>query len=134
MSFNSGSGQQRPCSDCADAQADLRLRCPHMPKDTLSLGASQINKGNRYKSLSFGHLNPYHVCSKLRKSPFTTCCYFLTLKIPRKPASEKCRLFMSSAEYSCKLFKPIFAYRQTVWTPIRLLLEESDRGPHCLQK
>ena len=29
---------------------------------------------------------------------------------------------MSSAEYSCKLFKPIFAYRQTMWTQIRLLL------------
>ena len=42
---------------------------------------------------------------------------------------------MSSAEYSCKHFKPIFAYRQTVWTQIRLLLEEqSDLGPHCLQK
>ena len=26
---------------------------------------------------------------------------------------------MSSAEYSCKLFKPSFAYRQTVWTQIR---------------
>ena len=31
-------------------------------------------------------------------------------------------LSMSSAEYSCKLFKPIFAYRQTVSTQIRLLL------------
>ena len=42
---------------------------------------------------------------------------------------------MSSAEHSCKLFKSIFAYRQTVWTQIRLLLEEqSDLGPHCLQK
>ena len=42
---------------------------------------------------------------------------------------------MSSAEYSCKLFKPIFAYRQIVWTLIRLLLEEqSDLGPHSLQK
>ena len=42
---------------------------------------------------------------------------------------------MSSAEYSCRLFKPIFAYRQTVWTLIRLLLkEQSDLGPHCLQK
>ena len=30
---------------------------------------------------------------------------------------------MSSAEYSCKLFKPKFAYRQTVWTQIRLLLK-----------
>ena len=29
----------------------------------------------------------------------------------------------------------IFAYRQTVWTQIRLLLkEQSDLGPHCLQK
>ena len=42
---------------------------------------------------------------------------------------------MSSAEYSCRLFKPSFAYRQTVWTLIRLLLkEQSDLGPHCLQK
>ena len=42
---------------------------------------------------------------------------------------------MSSVEYSCKLSKPIFAYRQTVWTLIRLLLEEqSDLGPCCLQK
>ena len=28
---NCVSGQQRPWSDCADAQADLGLRCPHMP-------------------------------------------------------------------------------------------------------
>ena len=49
--------------------------------------------------------------------------------MPRKPASEY------SAEYSYKLFKPSFAYRQTVWTLIRLLLEEqSDLGPHYLQK
>ena len=42
---------------------------------------------------------------------------------------------MSSAEYSCKLFKLIFAYRQRVWTQIRLLLKkQSDLGPHCLQK
>ena len=47
----------------------------------------------------------------------------------------KCRLFMPSAENSCKLFKPISAYRQTVWTLIRLLLEEqADLGSHCLQK
>ena len=31
-------------------------------------------------------------------------------------------------------FQPIFAYRQTVWTLIRLLLEQSDLGPHCLKK
>ena len=41
---------------------------------------------------------------------------------------------MLSAEYSCKFFKPIFAYRQTVLIQIRLLLEEqSDLGPHCFQ-
>ena len=58
----------------------------------------------------------------------------LTLKAPRKTASENvvclCRLLNILA-----LFKPIFAYRQTVWTQIRLLLkEQSDLGPHCLQK
>ena len=46
---------------------------------------------------------------------------------------------MSSVYVVCwvflQTFKPIFAYRQTVWTQIRLLLEEqSDLGPHCLQK
>ena len=42
---------------------------------------------------------------------------------------------MSSAEYSCKLLEAIFAYQQTVWIQIRLLLQEqSDLGPHCLQK
>ena len=46
---------------------------------------------------------------------------------------------MSSVYVVCwiffKLFKPIYAYRLTVWTQIRLLLEEqSDLGPHCLQK
>ena len=56
-----------------------------------------------------------------------------TTKMPKKTCIWKCCLFLSSAEYSCKLFKPIFAYRQTVWTLIRLLLE-SDLGPHCLQK
>ena len=34
VSNDSVSGQWRPWSDCADAQADLGLRCPHMPEDT----------------------------------------------------------------------------------------------------
>ena len=58
----------------------------------------------------------------------------LTVKIPRKPASENvvCLCHLVSILGN---FKPIFAYRQTVWTMIRLLLEEqSDLGPHCLQK
>ena len=59
----------------------------------------------------------------------------LTLKAPRKTASENvvclCRLLNILANFS-KLF---FAYWQTVWTQIRLLLkEQSDLGPHCLQK
>ena len=46
----------------------------------------------------------------------------------------KCRLLMLSAEYSCELFKPIFAYRQTVWTLIRLLWEEQMTSAHTVCK
>ena len=35
VSNDSVSGQRRPWSYCADAQADLRPRCPHMPEGTL---------------------------------------------------------------------------------------------------
>ena len=38
---DSSSGQWRPWSDCADAQADLGLRCPHMPEDTFSQGETR---------------------------------------------------------------------------------------------
>ena len=34
ISNDSCSGQRRPWSDCADAQADLGLRCLHVPEDT----------------------------------------------------------------------------------------------------
>ena len=63
----------------------------------------------------------------------------LTLKMPRKPTSQRpasenvvclCLLLNILANFST-----IFAYRQTVWPLIRLLLEEqSDLGPLCLQK
>ena len=36
------SGQQRPWSDCADAQADLGLGCPHMIEDTFSHSAANM--------------------------------------------------------------------------------------------
>ena len=36
------SGQSRPWSDCTDVQADLGLRCPHMPEDTFLLGVAHI--------------------------------------------------------------------------------------------
>ena len=39
---DSVSGQRRPWSDCADAQAVLGLRCPHMPEDTCSRGAANM--------------------------------------------------------------------------------------------
>ena len=41
------------------------------------------------------------------------------------------------AEYNLANFSNLFLHtgKQTVWTLIRLLLEEqSDLGPHCLQK
>ena len=47
---------------------------------------------------------------------------------------------MSSVYVVCWIFLQtfqtyFFAYLQTVWTQIRLLLEEqSDLGPHCLHK
>ena len=41
VSNYSVSGQWRAWSDCADAQADLALCCPHMPEDTYSHGTAQ---------------------------------------------------------------------------------------------
>ena len=56
------------------------------------------------------------------------------VEMPKKPASENV-VCLCCLHLSCKLFKSIFAYRQTVWTLIRLLLEKQpDLGPHCLQK
>ena len=46
--FNdSVSWQRRSWSDCADTQADLGLRCPHMPEDTFSIGVAQTFYLNR---------------------------------------------------------------------------------------
>ena len=44
VSTDSVSGQWRPWSDCADAQADLGLRSPHMPDDPFSHCAANIRK------------------------------------------------------------------------------------------
>ena len=38
ISNDSVNGQWRPWSACADAQADLGLRCPHMPENLFSHG------------------------------------------------------------------------------------------------
>ena len=62
----------------------------------------------------------------------THFCKRLTLKAPRKTASENvvclCRLLHLLANFS----NLHFAYRQTVWTQIRK--KQSDLGPHCLQQ
>ena len=42
VSNGSISGQQRPCLDCADAQAELGLRCPHMPDESFSNDEAHI--------------------------------------------------------------------------------------------
>ena len=42
ISKNSVCGQQRPRSDCSDAQADLGLHYPHMPEDTFSHGMAHL--------------------------------------------------------------------------------------------
>ena len=51
VSNNSTSGQWRPWSDCADAQADLGLRCPHMPKDMFTHGA--IHTGEQWTAWTY---------------------------------------------------------------------------------
>ena len=62
------------------------------------------------------------------------CKSLLSLKAPRKTASENV-VCLSSAEYSCKLFKPIFCIQANSVDPDQTLLkEQSDLGPHCLQK
>ena len=42
VSNDSVRGQRRPWSDCADAQADLGLRCTHICKDTFSHYAAHV--------------------------------------------------------------------------------------------
>ena len=43
-----------PWSDCADAQSDLGLSCPHMAEDTFSHGAAQLYDGGPGRKLSDG--------------------------------------------------------------------------------
>ena len=58
-------GQRRPRSDCADAQSDLGLRCPHMPRSSFSLGASHF-------CFSFD-VDPLYLAEKMRpKNIFET--------------------------------------------------------------
>ena len=51
---DSVSGQRRPRSDCADAQADLGLRCPHVPDKKIKRA-----KMAQYRSPEFQTTNPW---------------------------------------------------------------------------
>ena len=43
---DSVNGQKMPWSDCADAQADLGIRCSHIPEDAFSHGAALFMQEN----------------------------------------------------------------------------------------
>ena len=66
-------------------------------------------------------------------------CFFMqSWKLLPLKCQENLHLKMSSVYVVCWIFfqkfQIIFAIRQTVWTLIRLHVEEqSDLGPHCLQ-
>ena len=50
VSNDSVSRQWRPRSDCADAQANLGICCPHIPKDMFSHGLFNQLRGNNTHS------------------------------------------------------------------------------------
>ena len=66
VSNDSDSGQWRPWSDCADAQADLGLRCPHMPKDTFSQGASLMTCVRPKNYLIYTCMQIAYTCRTIR--------------------------------------------------------------------
>ena len=72
---------------------------------------------------------------KKKKKKLPACIYYLTLKASRKSASENVVCLRRLLHLLANFSNLHFAYRQTVWTQIRLLLkEQSDMGPHCLQQ
>ena len=142
--------QQRLRSACAFAQSDDRsVFADHMCLLQPPGNPKMINENPCYTEWMYWSKTDLSLCT-LHRSYCRFCCalahipYFswryivqpfpLTLKMPRKPASENvylCRLLYLLANFP----NILFAYRQTVWTQIRLLLEEQfDLGPHCLQQ
>ena len=72
-------------------------------------------------------------CSLVRNVLKSHKLLYYPLACYEKKCIWKCRLLKSSAAHKCLHQGLISAHRQTVWTQIRLLLEEqSDLGPHCL--
>ena len=86
--INSVSGRRRLWSDCADAQADLGLRCPHMPKDTFLHGAAHLM-----------------MCLKLATNLYTFC-YGLSVRMLRvntvklKLANCKCSVYIENLQHT----------------------------------
>ena len=121
-----------------NAFATVHQRCRlHEWNLTRFAGCASVIYGNRKvlrsrRSASPSKLSGLGLCYSI----YGLCkVRMLTLKTPRKLASKNvvclCRLLNILANFS-NLF---YAHRQTGWTQIRLLLkEQSDLGPHCLQK
>ena len=92
VSNYSVSGQWRPWSDCADAQSDLGLRCPHVPEDTFSYGAAQLKIRDFWNSSNF---SSNFVVSGVYKCYRIYSKYWDTLKIliivcPKMPTCCHC--------------------------------------------
>ena len=101
--IDSVSGQWRPWSDCASAQSDLGLRCPHTPKDTFRM-ARRIRWGNLV----------VHMCCVVRactisKSLFESAVILIKIsgdhiliEVFFFYLSEKVRLSVSRLKRNCK--------------------------------
>ena len=131
-------GEQRPGWCFAHAQGGMNLCIFCIFEGTLSLDAAHAipvcTLCSALSILKFGNISCMvkllwlrniflqHTTSQNMTTPksFYPVWFHLTLNA-KKTCIWKCRLTMSSAEHICKLFKPIFAYRQTVWALIRLL-------------
>ena len=59
VSSNSVNGQWRPWSDCADAQADLGLRCPYMPTNTFLHGMANSISWEKHIDIGNNNLLKY---------------------------------------------------------------------------
>ena len=68
VSNDSVSGQGKPWSDCADAQADMGLRCPHMPEDKFPHGAAHAARhmSRNVRKRQFWHVGQTKIQISLR--------------------------------------------------------------------
>ena len=116
----------------ASKRGDLRKLMDLYHNGAQLLATDQYGMTCLHHAARFGHKDIVRYL--IDNGECTLLSNVLTLKTPRKTASENvvclCHLLNILADFSNLLF----AYRQTVWTLIRLLKEQSDLGPHCLQE